>query len=80
MKDTNKEVEHLFIEMLMKKSGQERMKLGFSMFQLARKQVIESIKMLKPNIENAELRKLIFLRFYDQDFSLKKQAKILKNI
>ena len=42
MNDTSPEIESRFNEMLMKKSGQERMKMGFSMFNMARRQVVSS--------------------------------------
>ncbi len=38
-------IESRFLEMMMKKSGQERLKMGFSMFDMARKQVVASIKL-----------------------------------
>lgn len=37
MKDTSLEMESYFIELIMKKSGQERLKMGFSMFDMARR-------------------------------------------
>ena len=42
MKDTDILVESRFLEMMMERSGQERMKMGFSMFDMARRQVIAS--------------------------------------
>jgi len=41
-------MERQFVEMMMRRSGQERLKMGFSMFNLTRKQVVASIKMNKP--------------------------------
>lgn len=80
MKDTSPQVESRFIEMLMKKSGQERMMLGFSMFDMARRQVIASIKMDNPDVDVKEIRKGIFLRFYGHEFSPEEQRKILERI
>ena len=80
MKDTSKEVESRFVEMLMKKSGQERMQFGFSMFEMARKQIIASVKMENPGADNREIKKMIFLRFYGHEFSKEEQGKILKRI
>jgi len=80
MKDTSPQVESRFIEMLMKKSGQERMMLGFSMFDMARRQVIASIKMDNPDADVKEIRKGIFLRFYGHEFSPEEQRKILERI
>jgi len=80
MKDTSPQVESRFIEMLMKMSGQERMMLGFSMFDMARRQVIASIKMDNPDADVKEIRKGIFLRFYGHEFSPEEQRKILERI
>lgn len=78
MKDTNPQIESRFIEMLMKKSGQERMRLGFSMFDMVQRQVIASIKMDKPEADIREIREGIFLRFYGQEFSPEEQRKIIE--
>ena len=51
MNDTNYLVESRFLEMMMKKSGQERLMMGFSMFDMARSQVVASIKRDNPNAD-----------------------------
>ncbi len=70
MKDTSPEMESRFCEMIMKKSGEERLKMGFSMFDTARKQ----------GVDMKTIRKEIFLCFYGQEFSSKEQEKILTHI
>jgi len=80
MKDTAPEIEVLFYQMMMKKSGQERMMMGFSMFDMARMQVEAGIMADNPNATGQEIRREIFLRFYGQEFSLEEQEKILKRI
>ena len=80
MNDTSPEFESRFNEMMMKKSGQERLKMGFSMFDTARRQVIASVKMNKPDADIKEIRKEIFIRFYGREFSPKEQEKILMHI
>ena len=80
MKDTNILVESRFLEMMMERSGQERMKMGFSMFDMARRQVIASIKEGNPNASMNDIKKEIFLRFYAQEFSPKEREKILNCI
>ena len=80
MKDTSPEIEALFYQMIMKKSGQERMMMGFSMFDMARMQVEAGIRANKPNANRQEIRREIFLRFYGQEFSPEEQDKILKRI
>lgn len=80
MKDTTPEIESLFNQMMMNKTGQERLKMGFSMFEMARKQVLASILNQNPNADPKEIRKQLFLRFYGQDFTPEECEKILSQI
>jgi len=80
MNDTVPEIESRFHQMMMKKSGQKRLKMGLSMFNVARRQVEASIKVNKPNADIRDIRKGIFLRFYGHEFSPEEQEKILKRI
>jgi hypothetical protein len=80
MKDTTPEIESLFNQMMMSKSGQERLKMGFSMFEMARKQVLASILHQNPNADSKEIRKQLFLRFYGEDFTPEEREKILAQI
>lgn len=77
MNDTSPEVESLFNELMMKKTGQERMRMGFSMFEMARKQVLASIIHQNPKADSKEIRKQLFLRFYGDDFTPEEREKIL---
>jgi hypothetical protein len=80
MRDTSPEIEKRFLEMVMGRSGQERLKMGFSMFNLARKQVLASIRTNKPTAGEEEIRKELFSRFYREDFSPEDREKILRKI
>lgn len=80
MTDTDLLIESRFLEMMMKKSGQERLKMGFSMFDMARKQVVASIKMDNPQGSKRDIKRELFLRFYGQDFSSEEQKKILSQL
>lgn len=80
MTDTDLLIESRFLEMVMKKSGQERLKMGFSMFDMARKQVVASIKMDNPQSSKSDIKRELFLRFYGQDFSPEEQKKILSQL
>ena len=80
MNDTNPEIEARFIEMMMRKSGQERLKLGFEMFNMARKQVLASIRTQRPGADKGEISKELFIRFYGQDFSPEELGRILARI
>lgn len=78
MRDTSPEIEKQFIAMMMERSGQERLKMGFSMFNLARKQALASISRNIPMASEEEIRKELFSRFYAEDFSPEDQEKILR--
>ncbi|MBI4849362.1 MAG: hypothetical protein HY808_12450 [Nitrospirae bacterium] len=80
MKDTSPEMEDCFNDMMMQKSGEERLKMGFSMFDTSRRQVIASIKMNNPEADDKAVRKELFDRFYGQDFSSEESGKILAGI
>lgn len=80
MNDTSPEVESFFNELMMKKTGEERLRMGFSMFDMARKQVLASILNQNPNADSKEIRKQLFLRFYGQDFTPEECEKILSQI
>lgn len=80
MNDTPPEVESFFNELMMKKTGEERLRMGFSMFEMARKQVLASILNQNPNADPKEIRKQLFLRFYGQDFTPEECEKILSQI
>ncbi|GAB62889.1 MAG: hypothetical protein DWB56_14355 [Candidatus Jettenia sp.] len=60
MTDTDLLIESRFLEMMMKKSGQERLKMGFSMFDMARKQVMASIKMDNPQSSQKDIKRESF--------------------
>lgn len=77
MKDTAPKTESLFTLMLMKKSGEERIKMGFSMFEMARRQIIASLQTGKPHAYKREIRKAIFMRLYGQEFTGDELRKII---
>ncbi len=80
MNDTDPKIEARFNGMMMRKSGQERLKMGFSMFDAARRQVMASIRMKNPEADIKDMRKGLFLRFYGQDFPPEEREKILQRI
>jgi len=63
--------------MMRKKTGEERVLMGFSMFDFARSIVLSSIsKYASPKKQRQEL----FLRFYRDDFKKEEQDRILKRL
>lgn len=78
MNDTSKEMEEKYFELLMRRSGEERLKMGASMYDTAKEIVRSSILEESKNITPVELKKKIFLRFYGHEFTEVRRQKILK--
>ena len=53
----------------MHKSGEERLLMGCSMYDTAKKIVCSAIYNSRPGITDAEIKREIFLRFYGLEFS-----------
>ena len=78
MNDTPPEIERRYREMLLQRSGEERLQMGCSMFTFARELVVASVLAKTPNVSPSELRHAIFLRFYGDDFDPETREKILR--
>lgn len=78
MKDTTPEMEERFRQMLMARSPEERLKMGCSMHETARRLVIASLLQGNPNATPADLRRGLFLRFYGHEFGPEETARILE--
>ena len=77
MDANNKKVELIYRKMIAEKTGEERLLMGFSMFDFSSRILLSSIK---DKIPPEKLRETIFLRLYRNDFSIKHQDKILKHL
>lgn len=80
MKDTSDAVEKKYFDMLMARSGEERLRMGCSMHAAAKTMARASIIAANPKASESEIRKALFLRFYEQDFDAATRAKILRSI
>jgi hypothetical protein len=71
-----------FNELFRKKTGEERMKMGFSMFEFAAKFAVASIidKHKNQDLSPCQLKKELFLRLYGNNFSDEQKAEILNSI
>lgn len=78
MKDTSDKIKRQFHEMLLQRSGEERLKMGCSMHSTARALVRASVLEKNPSASQAAIRKALFLRFYEKDFSPARRKKILR--
>jgi hypothetical protein len=69
MNDTHPDVAIRFRELMMRKSGEQRLLMGCSMYDTAKQIVRSAIYNSRPDITDTEMKKEIFLIFYGQDFS-----------
>ncbi len=69
MNDTHPDVAIRFRELMMRKSGEQRLLMGCSMYDTAKQIVLNSICNRQPGITEAEIKREIFLRFYGPEFS-----------
>lgn len=74
MKDTPPEIDKKFRNMLLARSGEERLKMGCSMHSTARALVIASI----PEKDAVTVNRELFLRFYGADFEPNERKRILR--
>jgi len=77
MNDTHPDVAIRFRELMMRKSGEQRLLMGCSMYDTAKKIVRSAIYNSRPGITEAEMKKEIFLRFYGPEFSQAEREKLL---
>lgn len=74
--DTSPAVDRKYRQMLMQRSGAERVKMGGSMFATARALAVASIRAEDTSVSAGALRRALFLRFYGRDFSLEERERI----
>jgi hypothetical protein len=75
--DTPPAIARQYREMLLQRSGEERLKMGCSMHATAQALVRASVLEARPTTTSLELRQALFLRFYGSDFDRERTAKIL---
>ncbi len=77
MNDTHPDVAVGFRNLMMSKTGQERLLMGCSMYDTAKEIVRSSIYNGRPGITEADMRREVFLRFYGQEFSRAEREKMI---
>ena len=80
MKDTSPEMDARYQDMLMQRSGEERLMMGCAMRETARTLVEASIREQDPQATIETVRKGLFLRFYGHEFDADSRTKILAAI
>lgn len=78
MRDTSPAMERRYRSLLLKRSGAERLKMGCSMHASAQAMVRAAVLAAKPSASAGELKKILFLRFYGQDFDSGARKRILR--
>ncbi len=77
MNDTHPKTAQRFVNLMMSKSNEQRLFMGFSMYDTARQIVQNAICNQNPTITSDAMKKEIFLRFYGQQFSQAQIERIL---
>ena len=77
MFDTHPDIAVRFRDLMMRKSGQERLLMGCSMYDTAKEIVRSAVRNRQPGITDAEIKREIFLRFYGPEFSRADREKFL---
>ena len=77
MSDTHPEVYVQYRDLMMGKSGRERLLMGCSMYDTAKQIVRSAIYNSRPEITDEEMKKEIFLRIYGHEFSPSEREKFL---
>jgi hypothetical protein len=80
MTDTGPEVDALYRRLLLARSGEERLQMGFSMYATARAFVVASVLEKEPGASPERIREGIFLRFYGHDFDEPSRADIVARL
>lgn len=77
MFDTHPDIVFRYRDLMMSKSGQERLLMGCSMYDAAKQIVRSAIFNSHPGITEEEMKKEIFLRFYSKEFRPADRVKII---
>ena len=80
MTDTPPAVERRYREMLLRRSGAERVRMGASMLATARALIVASIREREPGASPATLRRALFLRLYGEDLGPGERERIVTRL
>jgi hypothetical protein len=78
MNDTSPEMDRRFREMILARSGEDRLKMGCSMHAMAQAIVGASLKEKMPDATAGDFRRELFLRFYIEDVDREVREKIIE--
>ena len=78
MLDTHPDIAVRFRNMMMHKSGEQRLRMGCSMYDTAKQIVRSAIYEAHSEITETQMRREIFLRFYGHEFSRDEREKLFQ--
>lgn len=76
MNDTTESIAAAMSNKFRKKSSQERLRMGFAMFDAAKTMMLASL----PNLSATEKRKMLFLRLYGNELESQIIKKVLSHL
>ena len=77
MNDTSPDMESRYRAMIMERSGEERLKMGCSIFDTAKALMQAGILDQNPHASPAEIRRALFMQLYGHEFDADSREKIL---
>jgi hypothetical protein len=77
MRDTPARVDRQYRDLLLRRTGEERLAMGSSMNATARALVRAGLLARKPGMSEREVRRALFLCFYEREFSNEARERIL---
>ena len=80
MNDTSPDTESRYRAMIMERAGEERLKMGCSMFDTAKALMQAGILDQNPDTSSAEIRRALFMQLYGHEFDADSREKILAAI
>jgi hypothetical protein len=80
VRDTPPDVDARYRQMLLARPGEDRLRMGFSMYATARALVVASILAKEPQASPERIREAIFLRFYGRDFAQATRERIVATL
>lgn len=80
MNDTPSHINRKLSELLQKKTSTERYMMGWSMHETSKYLITQAIMKENPQFTETDLKKELFLRFYQDDFNEEQKEKILNHL
>lgn len=79
MRDTPKQIEQRYREMLLSRSPLERLRMVSRMFDSGRRLLMAGLREGQEELDGSRLRELLFLRMYGDDFTAADRNSIIRH-